>query len=159
MNASDGTFRVRISRPLLRKVGGVLAAPSSFLYLCTSRPYHPRNPLQWLARWRIDNDTGGKITLVRQPPLFLSTLGSNIRCVGWHNHIDICWSKASSYFFCETAPPSFPACLSLPTPSPVRPLLPRSLDPEGQEYGDLVAERLVELVRSQPRESRDDLHR
>ncbi|CAM9732253.1 unnamed protein product, partial [Scytosiphon promiscuus] len=30
---------------------------------------------------------------------------------------------------------------------------------EGRDYGDLVAERLVDLVRSQPRESRDDLHR
>lgn len=31
--------------------------------------------------------------------------------------------------------------------------------PEGREYGDLVAERLAELVRSEPLESRDDLHR
>ncbi|CAM9921081.1 unnamed protein product, partial [Ectocarpus fasciculatus] len=30
---------------------------------------------------------------------------------------------------------------------------------EGRQYGDLVAERLVELVRSEPLEGRDDLHR
>ncbi|CAM9115468.1 unnamed protein product [Laminaria digitata] len=33
------------------------------------------------------------------------------------------------------------------------------LEEEGREYGDLVAERLVELVRSEPLESRDSLHR